>query len=305
MLRHTFLLARGVGSRTERWLWQRGIRDWHELDAALRLPGMGPTLARRLGEGVGAAREALAAGDAGWFHRRLPAREGWRLYGEFRGSARFLDIETDGIGMWKDGVTVIGISDGRTGRAYVAGRDLERFEEALEGAALLVTFNGKAFDVPFIRRRFPWARLPAAHIDLLHVFRSLGLRGGLKAIERATGLSRGPLDGVDGAWAVALWERHLAGDPRALGALVRYNLEDAVNLRYLMDWAYNACLRRCGGPGAELPVEAPPALPIDRESLALLREMAAAGLIPSRRSAADAAWHPGPAGDPPPPPTGG
>jgi hypothetical protein len=248
------------------------VRHWDDVDPAGRLPGMGPAVQRRLVEAIGDARAALAAGDSGYFQRRLPSREAWRIHGDFREGARYLDIETDGLS-WGARITVIGVADAGRARAFVAGRDLEQFATFMKGATLLVTFNGKAFDVPFLRQAFPWVRLPAAHIDLMHVYRALGLRGGLKRVERQVGMHRGGLDGVDGAYAVALWRRHLAGDPRALQALVRYNLEDVVNLRYLMDWAYNRSLEICGGPGDPIPLRLPQPLAIEDDSLRLFREM--------------------------------
>jgi uncharacterized protein len=272
MLRHSFIHAPGVGSRTERWLWDNGVRHWDDLPDAASLRGVGPAVHRSLADSIAAGRQALTSGDSGYFQRRLPARDAWRIYGEFREGARFLDIETDGLS-WGDRITVIGVADGTRAQAFVAGRDLERFASFLRGGTVLITFNGKAFDVPFIRRAFPGVRLPGAHIDLMHVCRRLGLRGGLKRVEREVGLHRGDLDGVDGSWAVALWRRHQAGDARALAALVRYNLEDVVNLRYLMDLAYNRSLEACGGPGAPLPLRLPAPSPLDEDSRAVLREM--------------------------------
>lgn len=272
MLRHSFIHAPGVGTRTERWLWDRGVRHWDDLDGSARLPGVGPGVQRRLVEAIADARGALASGDSGYFQRRLPSREAWRIHGDFRDGARYLDIETDGLS-WEARITVIGVADASRAQAFVAGRDLERFASFMEGATMLVTFNGKAFDVPFIRRAFPRVPMPAAHIDLMHVYRALGLRGGLKRVERQVGMHRGELDGVDGAYAVALWRRHLAGDRRALEALERYNLEDVVNLRYLMDWAYNRSLELCGGPGVPLALHLPDRLGIGDGSLSVLREL--------------------------------
>jgi uncharacterized protein YprB with RNaseH-like and TPR domain len=54
---------------------------------------------------------------------------------------------------------------------------LERVRERIEGASMLVTFNGKSFDLPLLRTRFVMARVapPAEppHLDLLHVARRL------------------------------------------------------------------------------------------------------------------------------------
>ena len=42
-----------------------------------------------------------------------------------------------------------------------------------------------------------------------------------------------------GFMAVLLWREHVHGNPTALDTLVRYNLEDVVNMQYLADVAYN------------------------------------------------------------------
>ena len=70
---------------------------------------------------------------------------------------------------------------------------LERVRERLAAASMLVTFNGKSFDMPLLRTRFAMARMEAPpsppHLDLLHVARRMhGKRLGqgcrLVAIER-------------------------------------------------------------------------------------------------------------------------
>ncbi len=64
--------------------------------------------------------------------------------------------------------------------------------------------------------------------------------GGLKQCERALGICRGSLDGVDGYFAVLLWYDYLRnGNEKALETLIAYNIEDVVNLEALMVKAYN------------------------------------------------------------------
>ncbi len=52
---------------------------------------------------------------------------------------------------------------------------LEHVAERIARASLLVTFNGKSFDLPLLRTRFALARIPMPdpppHLDLLHVAR--------------------------------------------------------------------------------------------------------------------------------------
>ena len=49
---------------------------------------------------------------------------------------------------------------------------------------MIVTYNGKTFDVPFIEKYFG-IRMNHAHIDLRYVLKSLGYSGGLKMFEQA------------------------------------------------------------------------------------------------------------------------
>ena len=108
---------------------------------------------------------------------------------------------------------------------FVNGINLDQFPAYVAQFPLLVTFNGSQFDVPFLRAHFPEARLDQAHIDLRFVLRSLGYRGGLKAIERNLGLTRdAAIQGVDGFEAVRLWHRYRRGDRAALMKLALYNL---------------------------------------------------------------------------------
>ncbi len=179
-------------------------------------------------------------GDARFFARRLLAKHHWRLYPAFRHRAAFFDIETTGLSVSRDAITTIALYDGRDTYTFVQGRNLDEFLEHVRQYDLLITYNGKCFDVPFVERQFPGLRLDQAHIDLRYFLRSLGYGGGLKGCERQLGLARTPgLEEVDGFMAVKLWRAHERGDPRALPALLRYNIEDVVNLQWLMETAYN------------------------------------------------------------------
>jgi hypothetical protein len=181
----------------------------------------------------------------------LPRAERWRLHGAFGTDAAFLDVETDG-----DALTAIGILDRRGPRLLLAGRDLDRFPEEARGWKLLVTYNGLSFDVPVLRRAFRGWRPPSAHVDLRHVWARLGHRGGLKLLERETGVGRpAHLAGLGGRDAVRLWRAHQAGDPAALRLFAEYNLLDAVNLRTLMDLAYNRMIERLRLPAAPIQVQ--------------------------------------------------
>ena len=93
---------------------------------------------------------------------------------------------------------------------------------AIADYELVITFNGACFDLPFIKRCFPGISLPKGHIDLRFVLKKMGLGGGLKKIEKDTGIIRSDeIEGVDGFEAVRLWQQYQWGDEKALSTLIR------------------------------------------------------------------------------------
>jgi uncharacterized protein len=249
VIRSTFRLAPGIGPHLEATLWERGVRRWEEFPAAPDI-ALSPRIDDRVRAAIGVARAALAARDADALAAMLPRNERWRLYAEFAADAAFLDVETDG-----EALTAIGVLDRGGPRIFLAGRDLEEFPGAARGWKVLVTFNGLSFDVPVLRATFRGWRPPRAHVDLRHLWSRLGHAGGLKLLERETGIGRAvAVSGLGGRDAVRLWRAHLAGDRAALRTFAEYNLHDAVNLRTLMDLGYNRIVERLRLPAQPVPV---------------------------------------------------
>jgi hypothetical protein len=238
MIENTFCLLPGIGAKTERRLWDAGVLTWDDLLSTAGSPV--PPLARALApDRLAEARARLEQRDADYFAGLLPAAEQWRLYGDFGDSVAYFDIETTGLSVDEDHITCIALYDGARVRTYVYGDNLEEFADDIRDYSLMVTFNGKSFDVPVIERQLK-IRLPKAHVDLRWVLRALGFRGGLKKCERQIGISRDELEGVDGYLAVLLWHEYRAsGDKRALETLLAYNVADVLGLEHLLALAYN------------------------------------------------------------------
>ncbi len=232
MLRSCFIHLPGIGPAFETRLRQAGVATW---DDALRLPlPCGDARAALLREEVLESVRRLEAGDALWFGSKLPPAGQWRLFSHFRARAAYVDIETTGF----DGnITTVALYDGQRVRTYVQGVNLEAFADDILEHTLLVTWNGRGFDAPILRRELH-IPLDMAHLDLLPVFRALGLKGGLKRVERTLGLDRGDLDGVDGWAAVRLWHAYERGkDPAVLETLLAYNTADVLSLEFLAAYA--------------------------------------------------------------------
>lgn len=251
MLSRTFCHIPLVGEKTEWRIWEAGIWTWED---ALLDPSFDQLFPRALTFHVRSflskSLVRLERGDVHFFGEYLPRRELWRLFPEFRHTAVFLDIETTGLNPPNDYVTAVTLFDGYHIRTFVHGINLCEFLDEVMRYRLIITFNGRCFDLPFLERSMG-VHLPHVHLDLRYVMKSLGFGGGLKACERAVGIDRGTLQGVDGYTAVLLWRKYQDGCPEALETLLAYNVADTVNLERLMVFAYNEKLRR-------LPLPHPP-----------------------------------------------
>jgi uncharacterized protein YprB with RNaseH-like and TPR domain len=120
---------------------------------------------------------------------------------------------------------------------------LDRLAERIGQASMLVTFNGKSFDMPLLRTRFVMARLVAPpeppHLDLLHVARRVhgkrmkqGCR--LVAIEREVlGFVRN--DDVESSEVSACYLHFLrTGEAGALLGVIEHNAWDVVAMAALV-----------------------------------------------------------------------
>jgi uncharacterized protein YprB with RNaseH-like and TPR domain len=241
MLRHTFIHIPGIGPASERRLWSAGFKSWEDYlkrgrDCTLPL-GMRSNVHSCLEDSLYAVNE----GNYRYFEELLPSGEVWRLYGDLRDRAAFLDIETTGLSPESSRVTVIGIylhGDETDRFVQLVGRDITRDDilDTLSGIRTLHTYNGSRFDLPFIDRHYDTALTRTfTHRDLMYDCWNCNLYGGLKAVERQLGIPR-TLKEVNGLEAVRLWYRYAESfDLEALDTLLEYNKEDVINLKVLRE----------------------------------------------------------------------
>ncbi len=233
MLRRTFLFLPGIGEVRERRLWREGFDDWDKFMSSDEAVGFKGERKERADDMLREASRKLKEGDLAFFSRFLRPRDSWRLWSSFGGNVRFLDIETMGLSRYAP-VTVVGVYDGREFKAAVRGFNLDGGEirRMLEGASMIVTFNGTTFDLPVLENHFPGCIPEVPHLDLRYAASRIGLRGGLKHIELQMGIKR-PDDvmGMSGEDAVRLWRIYERdGNENALKLILKYNREDIVNL---------------------------------------------------------------------------
>ena len=241
MLRHTFCHLNGIGQKTESQLWQKGILSWGDWQDSppFRLPRSSRA---EIITGLEASLAALEDNPS-FFTKNLPAYEHWRIFSEFRDKTAFIDIETTGLHDNAE-ITTIALYDGENVFTYINGTNLDQFVTDIFKYKVLVSYNGKSFDIPFIENFFN-ITLDHAQIDLRYVLAKLGFKGGLKGCEKQLGLDRGKLAGVDGYAAVLLWYEYKNNDNhKALETLLAYNIEDTINLEVLLVEACNRYLEK-------------------------------------------------------------
>ncbi|MFB6193073.1 MAG: ribonuclease H-like domain-containing protein [Candidatus Nanohaloarchaea archaeon] len=235
-IENSFILAPGVGEKTEKKLWKKGVTHW---DHVTGTSSISSRKQEKISSFVDKARRNLEVENSVFFQEKLPNKSLWRLYRNFEDKACFFDIETTGLDRKKNKVTTVSFHRGGESRTLIQGQDLtrKRLEEEMFESKILVSFNGKRFDQPFLEHNFDMD-INVPHIDLMYLFKRLGYSGGLKKIEKQLDVER-ELEDIDGREAVRLWKKYEKdGDEEALDKLVRYNQYDARNLQDLLEIAH-------------------------------------------------------------------
>ncbi|MFO7318488.1 MAG: ribonuclease H-like domain-containing protein [Clostridia bacterium] len=246
-------LVRGVGPRTRERLAQSGYRTLLDLARHPRFGRAATRISAALAKRD--ARALLAAGARDI--ELLP------LFG--RDEVAVVDIETTGLAQTLP-VFLVGVALWSAGRWEIRQYFARGFEEEaavlkqvsleLEGRAVCVSYNGKAFDEPFVRARFRLYGLPpvtfALHVDLLHTCRRrygahfpdcrlTTVAGGLLGLVRE--------GDVPGDQVPDLYYRYVRdGDEAAIAPVIEHNAADLTALAWLLDALDPRAL--AGGRGA-------------------------------------------------------
>ncbi len=236
MLTSTYIHMPRIGATVEKRIWSGGIRTWDDFMSRMDELLIPRSKKEMIVSGISESVERLSSRDFRFFAQSLPKAEHWRAFREFSGKVAYVDIETTGLSPGSSSITVIGIYDGKDAKCYVKGIDLEKIVDIFPKYEFLVTFNGARFDLPFIKREFPEIEFDQLHADLMYPLRRIGLAGGLKKIECELGISRAQETvGISGFDAVRLWNQYERGEEEALDLLLKYNREDIVNLKTIIE----------------------------------------------------------------------
>ena len=225
----------GIGYKKERAIWKQGLDDWNKFLEAGKVNGISKKTKIFYDSELRKAKKELYDLNANYFKLGI---ENWRLFDFFKEYSLFLDVEVDN----RKEIIVIGLYDGYETKTMVRNinLDLKLLEKEIDRCKLLITFNGGAFDLPLLKKF--GLKIDKAHIDLKHCCLKLGLNGGLKEVENKLKLNRPKhLNGHP----IDLWKALYASfDREYLELLVKYNEEDVINLKFIMEYCYRELRKR-------------------------------------------------------------
>lgn len=233
--KYCFLHFKGITEEVEYELLSSDIYSWDDLANSILKETVSLKYSKKVLTQVKLSKNALLLNDWSFFTSKLLSKYHYKLL-PISKTIAYVDIETTGLSKFHHYITTIGIYDGETSKIFVRGIDLEDAYEYLDQFDVIVTFNGKQFDMPFIEH-FSNKKYNCVHLDLRFMLKELGLSGGLKRIEKTLGLKRDEaVADIDGFEAVRLWQRYQRGDYKALELLKQYNIEDIENLEVLLNF---------------------------------------------------------------------
>ncbi len=248
-LREIFLsdlqLVRGIGAKTEQQLKARGYRTITDL---LRHQRFGRAAAETLRTLSGTETPAITDMVARW---HSPSHQRTFLTSGFYHPRDLLFIDLETLGLFSRPIVLFGLGEVRGDSLQITQFLLRGIDEELPSLSavhdligadrVIVSYNGKAFDIPFLMERSAYygrqAGLGNAHYDLLHIARRRWRHQfpdcRLATLERCLfGIHR--KGDIPGAMVPEFYEAYLTtGNPGPLVPIVSHNRQDIVSLARL------------------------------------------------------------------------
>jgi uncharacterized protein YprB with RNaseH-like and TPR domain len=246
-------LVYGIGRRKERELKERGFKTIADL-----------TRHRRFGRAASETLRILSADPscvAGLVYRwHSPSHQLAFLTSGMYGKRDFVFIDLETLGFFSRPIILFGLAEAREGSLRISQYLIRSIDEELPSLSavhdmlqedrVIVSFNGKTFDIPYLIERSAYYGRPASignpHYDLLHFSRRkwkdrfpdcrlVTLERHLFGIERC--------DDIPSAMVPEFYEAFLtSGNPGPLVPIIMHNRQDLVSLARLF------CLLQEGAP---------------------------------------------------------
>ncbi len=236
MLINSFCFLKKISLQKEKELWNKKIFTWEDYTKFYNyqislLDNNDPFLEAKI---------ALSNHDVLYFQNKLHPHDFFRLLLSFPEDVLFLDIETTGLSLYYDIITLIGWSINNEYDFYIKGMNIEPFKKKIQQAKMVVTFNGTLFDLKFLKKTFPDIKFPSCHVDLRFFSKRVGLQGGQKKIEEQLKYKRPKkIKNVIGENAPILWYEYCKGNQNAIRKLIEYNFYDIEGMKFILDNCIN------------------------------------------------------------------
>ncbi len=253
MLEATFQISTGIDWRMERRLWRSGIKRWQDLLDLGSHPHISKRHLRKLKKKIMKYKTALKNENFEYFLTEIPSGLVWRAFPNLIRKILYFDVEATGLNKDEDEITTISTYDGENIRCFVNGDNLSDFPDYADEFSAICTFDGERLDIPLINKQLGYY-FSHIHFDLFQLSRILGVRGGLKKIERRMGVDRDPLiKEINGKSAIFLWKEYQKSrDNRFLETLLAYNIEDVIHLEEMLYLFYNELRKKYRLPVARI-----------------------------------------------------
>ena len=219
MIEKSFIFLDGINYKKESNIWAQKIYSWDDFISRDKIKGISYFMKRHYDRLLIKAKKSLFLRDTSFFKDILPSMDTWRLYERFKNECLFLDIEAG----TRKRVEVIGLYDGESVVTLHKDYNLEKFFHSnfFNDFKLLITFNGSVFDLPIINEKLGCILPNIPHIDLRFLCDKIGLKGGLKKIEKKLELER---------------DVFFENRNKSLYNIISYNQSDVLNLKPILEY---------------------------------------------------------------------
>jgi uncharacterized protein YprB with RNaseH-like and TPR domain len=238
-------LLYGVGEVTEAALKRQGVSSIADL-------GDHPRFGRQARDILRMVQERDTTGLLDWIGRGFQKSHPLALFSSgFHREEDFILIDIETLGMFQRPIILLGLARMHGNEIRVEQYLLRRIDEEpaalagllahLNGSSAFVTFNGRTFDIPYIRERLAYygirANLEGPHFDVLHfsrrAWRDCVPDCKLTTLEHCfLGIERE--DDVPSALVPEFYESYMrTGNPGPLVPIVEHNRRDLLTLASL------------------------------------------------------------------------
>jgi uncharacterized protein len=240
MIKNTFQVFKGITQRKEKELWNTGIKTWDDFLQKDKIKGISYESKYQLELQIKKCSLKLKENDDSFFLNLLPIKLHYRYYPMIKNELLFVDIESYGHKR-RNEITIIGIGNGEDINLIRGDKtDSSQIKKIFQNNKGIVTYNGRSYDIPILKKRYNIDFSNKFIIDLKHLMNELGYKGGLKVIEEELKIERKLSHKIMNGDPINLWKAYKATeDSHFIELLAEYVEADVRSLPILLDYAYN------------------------------------------------------------------